>query len=122
MITVNVVGRYDITLPSFLVEELKLNELLKPITDRLQPWMLQHPLAQIRTHNIVFAPVGSREQAWHSDDSLHTPVKHRYFTILIHLNTIDSDCGGTEVWSKQMQRGDLVSNCCFSSPLVFILY
>ena len=34
---------------------------------------------------------------------------HSYFTILIHLNSIDDLCGGTEIWSKAVKRGDLVS-------------
>ena len=34
---------------------------------------------------------------------------HSYFTVLIHLNSIDDLCGGTEIWSNLMKRGDLVS-------------
>ena len=34
---------------------------------------------------------------------------HSYFTILIHLNSIDDLCGGTEIWSQSLKRGDLVS-------------
>lgn len=36
---------------------------------------------------------------------------HSYFTILIHLNSIDDLCGGTEIWSKALKRGDMVSAC-----------
>ena len=35
-------------------------------------------------------------------------LQHRYFTVLIQLNMIDENCGGTEVWSKDLHRGDLV--------------
>ena len=58
----------------------------------------------------VFAPVGSKAQHWHVDDAFDNSrvVLHRYFTILIHLNPIDAFCGGTEIWSEALQRGDMV--------------
>ncbi len=104
-------GRYDITIPDFVINELKINELLEPIVPRLRSIMCTHTEPKIRTHNVIMAPIGSREQNWHTDDTLRKPVKHRYFTILIHLNTIDGNCGGTELWSREMKRGDLVSMC-----------
>ena len=33
----------------------------------------------------------------------------RYFTILIPLNTIDENGGGTEIWSKAVKYSDLVN-------------
>ena len=98
-------GRYDMRLPDFVVEHLGLTEKLQPILDLLKT-VMGTPTPQIRTQNVVFAPVGSEAQAWHIDD---TPAKiHRYFTILIHLNPIDEHCGGTEVYSKQLMKGDMV--------------
>lgn len=59
----------------------------------------------------VFAPVGSKAQHWHVDDAFDNKriARHRYFTILIHLNPIDAFCGGTEIWSESMNRGDMVT-------------
>jgi hypothetical protein len=49
-------------------------------------------------------------QIWHVDDCVRRKgLQHRYFTILVQLNMIDENCGGTEVWSKELVRGDLVS-------------
>jgi hypothetical protein len=100
-------NRYDMQLPDFLVEQLDLNGILKPITDRLRT-IMGTPTPEIRTHNVVFVPVGSEEQKWHTDDSMTHPSKHRYFTILIHLNPIDEYCGGTEVWHDGLKRGDMM--------------
>jgi hypothetical protein len=50
-------GRFDIRVPDFVVEELRLNELLSPIMDRLRT-IMGFPEPEIRTHNIVFAPQG----------------------------------------------------------------
>ena len=48
-------------------------------------------------------------QIWHVDDCVRKKgLQHRYFTVLIQLNMIDDNCGGTEVWSKDQNRGDLV--------------
>jgi hypothetical protein len=85
---VNRGGRWDITLPKFVVDQLELPKLLAPITERLCSMMNQMPPPQLRTHNIVLAPVGSLCQQWHSDDTLTKLQQHRYFTILIALNTI----------------------------------
>lgn len=81
------------------------------------------PLPQIRTHNVVFVPVGSHSQQWHTDDSMRKHKLHRYFTVLVHLNTLDNGCGGTEVWSDERQLSDLVSlfylsSICLASPPV----
>lgn len=62
-------GRLEITVPSFVVNDLRLNEILEPILSRLRTVMGHHPEPEIRTHNIVFAPVGSAAQEWHCDDS-----------------------------------------------------
>ena len=121
-------------IPKFLVKDLDLENILKPITDRLAT-IMGSPAPQLRTHNIsktrnqlhlscilnacmyvytllysVFAPVGSKAQNWHVDDAFNNKrvARHRYFTILIHLNPIDAFCGGTEIWSESMNRGDMV--------------
>lgn len=42
------------------------------------------PKPEIRTHSIVFVPVGSPEQHWHYDDkTMQQAKRHRYFTILV---------------------------------------
>lgn len=105
---VNRGGRFDITIPEYVVAALNLNEVLAPITSRLQSIMSQSPPPRIKTHNIIFAPVGSDAQKWHTDDTVRKPAKHNYFTILIHLNTIDNYAGGTEVWCHRTKRGDLI--------------
>ena len=102
------IGRYDLKLPDFLIQQLKLNELLEPILTKLRT-IMGTPAPQIRTHDIVFVPVGSSAQEWHADDSMRKHKVHRYFTILIHLNPLDVDCGGTEVWSHQTKKSDMVS-------------
>jgi hypothetical protein len=66
------------------------------------------PSPTLRTHNIVFVPVNSEAQPWHCDDNFRRMKVHRYFTILIHLNSIDSVSGGTEIWSSELKRSDLV--------------
>lgn len=98
-------------LPLYVVEELNLLEHLEPILSRLSSIMLPSPVPKIKTHNIIFAPVGSACQQWHADDVLYRPSangKHRYFTILIHLNPINSNCGGTEIYNKQSKTYDMV--------------
>ena len=57
-------------------------------------------------------PVNTEPQQWHADDNIREGKgerHHRYFTILIHLNTIDNNCGGTEIWSRLQQVGDMVT-------------
>ena len=57
-------------------------------------------------------------QIWHVDDCVRRAgLPERYFTILIQLNRIDENCGGTEVWSKELSRGDLVSGQHFHTCL-----
>eukprot|EP01041_Mallomonas_annulata_P014551 gene14551-30975_t len=93
-------GRYDITLPKFVVEALQLGEILRPVLELLQTIMAK-PCPQIRTHNVVFVPVGSPAQQWHYDDcKVYKGKLHHYFTILVNLNTIDENCGGTELRRK----------------------
>ena len=42
--------------------------------------------AQLRTHNVVFCPVGSESQMWHVDDcNRNRGQPHRYFTILVQV-------------------------------------
>jgi hypothetical protein len=100
-------GRYDMRLPDFLVQELGLDLKLKPILDKLRT-VMGTPAPELRTHNIVFVPVGSSHQRWHADDTLNKLKRERYFTIIIHLNLTDEDGGGTEIWSRKLHRGDLV--------------
>jgi ectoine hydroxylase-related dioxygenase (phytanoyl-CoA dioxygenase family) len=104
-------------LPNFVIQKLKLNEVLEPILSKLRT-IMGTPLPQIRTHNVVFVPVGSKAQQWHMDDSMQQRKVHRYFTILIQLNTIDSECGGTEVWIDKYKKGDLI-RCRPGDALVF---
>lgn len=99
-------GRYDLRLSDDLVRELSLDAKLEPILAKLRTIMGPHPL--VRTHNVVFCPVGSECQKWHFDDTKTKLKKERYFTILIPLNLIDENGGGTEVWSKPLNRGDMV--------------
>ena len=69
-----------------------------------------NPKPKLRTHNVIFVPVGSGVQEWHVDDSMVQRKMHRYFTVLINLNPLDAYCGGTEVWIDKLKRGDLVSS------------
>ena len=62
-------GRFDIKIPLFVVRELRLEELLEPILSRLKTIMNPRRTPLLRTHNIIFAPVGSDSQTWHFDDS-----------------------------------------------------
>jgi len=100
-------GRFDMRLPDFVIEQLGIKEKLQPILETLAT-IMGNPKPVIRTQNVVFVPVGSHAQEWHIDDQ---PSKmHRYFTILIHLNPVDEMCGGTELYHKQMKKGDMVRN------------
>jgi len=90
-------GRHDITLPQFVVDALKLDSFLEPMLTRLRT-IMGNPKPQLRTHNVVFVPVGSPAQEWHFDDSRRYMGRlYRYFTILVNLNPIDENCGGTEL-------------------------
>lgn len=112
-------GRYDIRLPDFVVDQLKLQTYLEPILSKLRS-VMGTPRPVIRTQNLVFVPVGSPPQEWHCDDTIKAPKNARYFTILIHLNPIDSMSGGTEIWMKTAKKGDLVSS--FFKSLINFLY
>ena len=101
-------GRYDLQLPDFVIANLQLEHHLAPILTRLTD-IMGLPTPKVRTHNVVFVPVGSGIQEWHVDDSMILRKQHRYFTILIHLNPLDAYCGGTEIWMENIQKGDLVS-------------
>lgn len=100
--------RYDLKIPDFVIQTLQLEQHLQPILDRLVTIMGKAPT--IRTHNVVFVPRGSNAQEWHVDESTRPTNNglYRYFTILIHLNPLDSFCGGTEIWSNKLKRGDLI--------------
>ena len=108
----DILGRFDIRIPDYVVAELKIEEQLHEILNKLSTIMGSKPPPRIRTHDIIMAPVGSLAQPWHVDDAVRMGKKHRYFTILIHLNPIDSLCGGTEIWSKSLKRGDMVCGIC----------
>jgi len=48
-------------------------------------------------------------QEWHVDDAARKKGQpHRYFTILINLNSLDANCGGTEIWDEANKREDLI--------------
>ena len=90
-------GRFDFKLPSWVVEQLQLETTLEAVLGALRLHMAPGP--QIRTHNVMYVPRSCHQnQEWHVDDKPRAQDrKHTYFTILIHLNPIDSRCGGTEV-------------------------
>lgn len=48
------IGRYDLQVPDYVVQALKIDEILEPVLHRLDSIMQPRPF--IRTHNIVFAP------------------------------------------------------------------
>jgi len=50
-------GRYDLRLPDYVIEQLGLVEALQPILTRLEG-IMGTPKPQLRTHNVVFVPVG----------------------------------------------------------------
>ena len=102
-------GRYDLKLPDFVVEQLGLVKVLQPVLDLLET-IMSTPKPQLRTHNVVFVPMGSKPQKWHVDDVANDRKLHKYFTILVHLNSLDSNSGGTEIWMEKQQCGDLVSD------------
>lgn len=103
------IGRFDLKIPPWVVEALHLDDILQPILLKLNEIMKTSSPPKLRTHNIVFAPVGSKSQSWHVDDSMRSRNNvYSYFTILIHLNPIDDKCGGTEIWSKTLKRSDMV--------------
>lgn len=102
-------------LPTFVVNQLLLPDLLEPILSRLSSIMPSTPLPVLRTHNIVFVPTGSTNQDWHYD---HEDPNHQelpsYFTILINLNHLETECGGTEIW-KESGHDSVSKYICKSS-------
>lgn len=50
-------GRYDLRLPDFVIDQLGLVAALQPILSLLETCM-GCPKPQLRTHNVVFVPVG----------------------------------------------------------------
>lgn len=95
-------------LPSFVIKQLEISNLLEPILSYLRRIMTKNPI--IRTQNIVCVPIGSPRQNWHYDFAENLEDAHSYFTILIHLNHLDEKCGGTEIWNNLSQKFELVSN------------
>ena len=50
-------------IPDFVVEELKLSTILEPLLSLLRSIMTVGKRApELQTHNVVFVPVGSKEQ------------------------------------------------------------
>lgn len=108
-------GRYDITLPQFVVDALGLDAILEPVLRKLRS-IMGNPRPKVRTHNVVFVPVGSPSQEWHYDDSKKCRGRlHRYFTVLVNLNPIDENCGGTELRSR-IGRGDYTHDLMRGRP------
>lgn len=102
-----------------MVDQLGLEKVLQPVLDLLET-IMSTPKPQLRTHNVVFVPIGSKPQKWHIDDVANDRKLHKYFTILVHLNSLDSNSGGTEIWMEKQQCGDLVSEWC--SALLPVIY
>lgn len=104
-------GRYDLKLPPFVVDQLSLPVYLEPILIHLREIMIQTPPPILRTHNIVKVPMKfSIDQNWHYDHPFEEhAIKQSYFTLLIPLNSIDKDCGGTEIWHELSNKREIVS-------------
>ena len=61
--TLTIVGRFDLRIPDFVVDELKLTTVLEPLLSLLRSIMTVGKKApELQTHNVVFVPVGSKEQ------------------------------------------------------------
>lgn len=61
--TLQCVGRFDLRIPDFVVDELKLTTVLEPLLSLLRSIMTVGKKAPtLQTHNVVFVPVGSKEQ------------------------------------------------------------
>ena len=57
-------------LPEFVIEKLKLKDVLEPLLTHLRSIMIVgKKVPELRTHNIVFVPVGSHEQVTESNIS-----------------------------------------------------
>ena len=71
-------GRFDLTLPEFVVDQLKLKDVLEPLLALLRSIMsVGKKKPELRTHNIVFVPVGSQEQVL-----LTSQLKAKFFDFL----------------------------------------
>ena len=101
-------GRYDMKLPDFVVDASNVSHYLEPLLKKLRTIMgPKEP--RIRTHNVMFVPVGCKNQAWHTDDRKRTDRKYsKYFTILVQLNDIDDACGGTELYDTRTRTSRVV--------------
>jgi hypothetical protein len=73
---VNRDGRFDLQVPDFVISALGMDILLAPMLELLATVMGQ-PKPAMRTHNIIFVPVGSGAQRWHFDDCLRMQKAHR---------------------------------------------
>jgi hypothetical protein len=62
---VNREGRLGLKLPDFVSRELRLEQFLLFVLQRLRSVMPGKP--RIRTHNVVMVPSGIPEQRWHVD-------------------------------------------------------
>jgi hypothetical protein len=61
--TLKCIGRFDLRIPDFVVDELKLTTVLEPLLSLLRSIMTVGKKAPtLQTHNVVFVPVGSKEQ------------------------------------------------------------
>ena len=76
------VGRFDLRIPDFVVDELKLTTVLEPLLSLLRSIMTVGKKAPtLQTHNVVFVPVGSEEQ-----------VRKTFFVILLFGEIVDAQC------------------------------
>lgn len=91
-------GRFDMALPRFLVDELRLEERLAPLIARLRNVARKRPSPDFRTHDLVRVPAGGMDQRWHMDHAEKEGTRrYGYFTILVGLNKIPPECGGTQI-------------------------
>ena len=62
------IGRYDFKIPDYVIADIGIDTLLEPILSRLRTLMVMNPKPILRTHNVVFVPVGSYAQQWFDCD------------------------------------------------------
>jgi ectoine hydroxylase-related dioxygenase (phytanoyl-CoA dioxygenase family) len=86
--------REDMTMPMAFVKKLDLPEVLKPLTTQLSHVMRKEPKPELQTWNIIHVPPGCDEQELHFDDE-ERHDDNRYVTILVSLNSIPKESGGT---------------------------
>ena len=78
----HILGRFDLRIPDFVVDELKLTTVLEPLLSLLRSIMTVGKKAPtLQTHNVVFVPVGSKEQ-----------VRKTFFGILLFGEIVDAQC------------------------------